>query len=136
MFVSYPVNPLFVWRCPVMSSDVRFVRFEVLSMFKTFPLDKTDRDACLMYGRYVASIRGDEFCHRITKFCMFCPAESSSKQVENTVEKRRNCWFGAISPFNCVFKRLILQACKNQGLFGKGLILLRYLVASILDKGK
>ena len=39
-----------------------------------------------------------------------------SKEVENTVGK------GEIAHFsfsNCVFKRLVLQTLKNQGLFGK-----------------
>ena len=36
--------------------------------------------------------------------------------------KRRNCSLRAISPFfHSVFKRLVLQTRKNQGLFGKGL---------------
>ena len=36
--------------------------------------------------------------------------------------KRRNCSSRAISPFShSVFKRLVLQTHKNQGLFGKGL---------------
>ena len=36
--------------------------------------------------------------------------------------KRRNCSFRAISPFPSVFsKRLVLQTCKNKGLFWKGL---------------
>ena len=45
-----------------------------------------------MYGDYVAytlyksirrlsSVRGDEFCHRITKFCMFCPFSLRNKSV-------------------------------------------------------
>ena len=39
--------------------------------------------------------------------------------------KRRNCLLRAISPFpHSVFKKLILQTCKNQGLFGNGLTLL------------
>ena len=38
-----------------------------------------------------------------------------SKPVENTVGK------GEIA--HCVFQRLVLQTCKNQGLFGKGLTL-------------
>ena len=85
MFVSYAVNPLPVWRClfrPVLS-------FEHV---QNLPLDKTDRDACLMYGHYVAytlhesnataeSITGDEICHRITKFCMFCPLSLRNKSV-------------------------------------------------------
>ena len=45
-----------------------------------------------------------------------------SECVENTEENRRNCSLRAISPFfRSVFKRLVLQTCKNQGLFGKGL---------------
>ena len=36
--------------------------------------------------------------------------------------KRRNCSLRAISPFLSVFKRLVLETCKNQGLFGKGVI--------------
>ena len=36
--------------------------------------------------------------------------------------KRRNCLLQAISPFPSVFKRLVLQTHKNQGLFGKRLI--------------
>ena len=36
--------------------------------------------------------------------------------------KRRNCSLRAISPFPTVFfKGLVLQTCKNQDLFGKGL---------------
>ena len=37
--------------------------------------------------------------------------------------KRRNCSLRAISPFPSVFKILLLQTCKNQGLFGKGFTL-------------
>ena len=47
--------------------------------------------------------------------------ESSPKQVENTVGKGEI----AMSNFSLsysVFKRLVLQTCKNQSLFGKGLI--------------
>ena len=36
--------------------------------------------------------------------------------------ERRNCLFRAISPFPSVFKRLVQQTYKNQGLFGTGLI--------------
>ena len=39
-----------------------------------------------------------------------------SKWKENTVGKKRN-----FSVSHCVFKRLVLQTHKNQGLFGKGL---------------
>ena len=35
--------------------------------------------------------------------------------------KRRNCSLRAIPPFPTVFKRLLLQTRKNQGLFGKEL---------------
>ena len=77
MFNSYPVNLLFVQRCPVMSVSSG-LKFEHV---KKFPLDKTDRDARLMYCRYVTSIRGDEFCHRITKFCMFCLFSLRNKAV-------------------------------------------------------
>ena len=35
--------------------------------------------------------------------------------------KRRNCSLQAISPFPSVFKRLVLQTRKNQGLFWKGI---------------
>ena len=38
------------------------------------------------------------------------------KRVENTMGK------GEIARSHSVFKRSVLQTCKNQGLFGKGLI--------------
>ena len=41
------------------------------------------------------------------------------KRVENTVGKGEIS--RAIRPFSTVFKRLVPQARKNQGLFGKGL---------------
>ena len=45
-----------------------------------------------------------------------------SKQVENTVgEKEKLLIMSNFSFSHSVFKRLILQTCKNQGLFGKGL---------------
>ena len=44
-----------------------------------------------------------------------------SKWIENTVGKGRNCSLRAISPFPTVFKRLVEQTRKKQGLFGKGL---------------
>ena len=88
MFVSYPVNPLLVRRYPVtsVSSGLSFAHVQ------NFPPDKTDRDARLMYGHYVAytlhklisrvsSVRGDEFCHRINKLCMFCPFSLRNKSV-------------------------------------------------------
>ena len=43
--------------------------------------------------------------------------ESHQKRVENT-GKRKNCQF---SFSHSVFKRLVLQTCQNQGLYGKGL---------------
>ena len=51
-------------------------------------------------------------------------ADDNSKFDENGRKrcgKRRNCSLQAISPFSTVFKRLVLQTHKNQGLFGKGL---------------
>ena len=88
MFVSYLVNPLLVRRYPVMSVSSGLSSEHV----QNFPPDKTDKDASLMYGHYVAftlhksisrvsSIRGDEFCHRITKFCMFCPFSLRNKSI-------------------------------------------------------
>ena len=85
MFVSYPVNPLLVRQCPFRAG----FSFEHV---QNYPPDKTDRDARLMYGHYVAytlhksiarvsSVRGDEFCHPITKFCMFCPFSLRNKSV-------------------------------------------------------
>ena len=47
--------------------------------------------------------------------------------------KRRNCSLQTISPFPCVFKRLVLQTCKNQGLFGKGS---KELIIVIMDDRK
>ena len=56
-------------------------------------------------------------------------AEKFSKRVENTVGKgevaRYQQFLLVTSNFSfshSVFKRLVLQTCKNQGLFGKGLI--------------
>ena len=44
------------------------------------------------------------------------------KWVENTVAKGEIAHYErAISSFFSVFKRLVLQTCKNQGLFDKGL---------------
>ena len=44
-------------------------------------------------------------------------AESSPKHCG----KRRNCLLQTISPFSTVFEGLILNTCKNKGLFVKGL---------------
>ena len=46
-----------------------------------------------------------------------------SKQVENTVGKGEIARWEQFSFFHSVFKRLVLQTCKNQGLFWKGLTL-------------
>ena len=44
------------------------------------------------------------------------------KQVEKHSGKKRKCSLRAFLSFShSVFKRLVLQTCKNQGLFGKGL---------------
>ena len=43
------------------------------------------------------------------------------KQVENTMDKGEIAHNKQISPFLSVFKRLVWQTCKNQGLSGKGL---------------
>ena len=80
MFVSYPVNLFLVRQCPVMSGDVHFAQWEVLRMFKTSTAQNGQRHIRLMYGHCVAytlhkliiNVRGYEFCHLITKFCMFC----------------------------------------------------------------
>ena len=45
-----------------------------------------------------------------------------SKRTENTGE-RRNCSMSNFSFSHSVFKRLVLQTSKNQGLFGTGLTL-------------
>ena len=87
---SFPIR-----RICSLSSDVRWCPFHLVLSFEhvqNFPLDKMDRDARLMYCHYVASmlhksiarvssVRGDEFCHRITKFCMFCPFSFRNKSV-------------------------------------------------------
>ena len=50
-------------------------------------------------------------------------AESSPNELKKKKNcgKRRNCSLQAISPFPLVFKRLVQQTRKNQGLSGKGL---------------
>ena len=35
---------------------------------------------------------------------------------------RKHCGKGEIARSHSVFKRLVLETCKNQGLFGKGLM--------------
>ena len=88
MFVSYPVNPLLVRRCPVMSVLFGF-KFRACSKLSTRqnrqrrPFDV--RSLCGLYAHKsiarVSSVRGDGFCHRITKFCMFCPFSLRNKSV-------------------------------------------------------
>ena len=43
-----------------------------------------------------------------------------STRVVKHYGKMRNCSLGAISPFPSVFKRLVQETHKTQGLFGKG----------------
>ena len=45
-----------------------------------------------------------------------------SKQVENTVGKGEIAQYEQFLLFHNVLKRLVRPTCKNQGLFGKGLI--------------
>ena len=45
-----------------------------------------------------------------------------SNQVENTVGKGEIAHDEQFLLSHCVFKSFVLQTCKNQGLFGKGLI--------------
>ena len=44
-----------------------------------------------------------------------------SKQVENTLWAKEKLIVTSNLSIHYVFKRLVLQTCKNQGLFGKGL---------------
>ena len=44
-----------------------------------------------------------------------------SKRVENTMGKEKLVVMSNFSFSRSVFKRLVMQTCKNQGLFGKGL---------------
>ena len=44
-----------------------------------------------------------------------------AKRVENTMEKEKLLIVNYFSFSHSVFKRLVLQTCKNQGLFGKGI---------------
>ena len=48
-------------------------------------------------------------------------AENPSKWLENTVEKGEIARYEQFLLFPQCFKSLVLQTCKNQGLFGKGL---------------
>ena len=51
-------------------------------------------------------------------------ARMFSKQVENTVGKGELARYKQFLLFPHFFERLVLQTRKNQGLFGKGLIML------------
>ena len=48
--------------------------------------------------------------------------EDFLKQVENTEEKGEIACYEQFLLFSTVFSRLVLQTCKNKGLFGNGLI--------------
>ena len=82
-FISVLCSFLIRW-IRSLSGDVRWCPFRPVWSFEhvqNFPPNEPDRDARLMYGRYVASVRRDEFCHWITKFCMFCPFSLRNKSV-------------------------------------------------------
>ena len=64
---------------------------------------------CLQYKSFENTVGRGDF------------AIGSMERLENTVEKRRNCSLRDFSFSHRVFKRLMLQTPKNQGLFGKGL---------------
>ena len=49
-------------------------------------------------------------------------AEGSPNEWKILWEKEKLLVTSNFSFSHCVFKRLVLQTCKNQGLFGKGLI--------------
>ena len=70
-------------------------------------------------------------------------AESSLKRVETLWEKEKLLIITNFSFFNSVFKRHILQTCKNKGLFGKVFIkccdlFLKYFdrVENVVGKGE
>ena len=48
-------------------------------------------------------------------------AESYQKEKKTPLEKKKLVVTSNFSFFHSVFKRLVLQTCKNQGLFGKEL---------------
>ena len=56
-------------------------------------------------------------------------AESSPKGLKTLWEKDKLLVTSNFSFSHCVFKRLVLQTRKNQGLFGKGLLLYIYFIA-------
>ena len=100
-----------------LSGDVWWCSFRPVLSFEhvqNYPTDKMDRDARLMYGHYVAytlhkliarvsSVRGDEFCHQITKFCMFCPLSLRNKSVCRFDQALKE--LPAFSPFPKTFSR-------------------------------
>ena len=48
-------------------------------------------------------------------------AESPPKELKTLWEKEKLLVLSNFSFFHCIFKTLVLQTRKNQGLFGKGL---------------
>ena len=99
-FISVLCSFLIRW-IRSLSGDVRWCPFRPVWSFEhvqKFPSDITDRDASLMDGRYVASVRGDEFCHRITKYCIICLFSLRNKSVCRSDqalkhrEKTRSVW--------------------------------------------
>ena len=60
-----------------------------------------------------------EFADDISKFYKNC--RNFSKWVEKTVGKEEIAFYEQFLLSHRVFKRLVLQTCTNQGLFGKGL---------------
>ena len=82
-FISVLCSFLIQW-IRSLSGDVRWCLFRLFWSFdhvQNFLPNKTDRDARLMYGCYVASVRRHEFCHLITKLCMFCPFSLRNKSI-------------------------------------------------------
>ena len=50
-------------------------------------------------------------------------AKGSYKRAKNNVEKQDTACYDQFLLFpQCIFRGLVLQTCKNQGLFGKGFI--------------
>ena len=104
MFVSYPVNRLLVRRC-------RFRPVWIFEHVQNFSQDKMDREARLMYGSYVVSVRGDEFCHRITKFCMFYLFSLCNKSICRSDQALKVWIIQSFSGFN-ICKGTFRHLCK------------------------
>ena len=75
-FISVLYSFLIRW-IRSLSGDVRWCPFQ---NFPPYKRTETPVWCTLLCGSYayksidrVSSVRGDEFCHRITKFCVFCP---------------------------------------------------------------